>query len=338
MKSALMMRVAVVGVLALAIMEVRHAAAQDAPAPPPAKAAAAQPAKEPATKPARTPRRANSRKPAAAKVPAVFTAALPELRREFQQGKFRSKPDYFTEKTSDEMTPEIVLSLLQGKHDRSPAVDAYIKWQLLSALPTPPAELPGQFIPDLMAAYLNAPLPELRPAMAPDQKKAWDKELKRAHDSDEVSLQLKKEVSRVADFNTSVFDYRDALMAKMPETFEGMEACLQDVFARAQAGADTQKAAAAALGRIQKWAADAPPKEVNNMLDLLNRLQSQKLPTFYQGIVPNPDGGRPHWGEQASGIGDIQRAITFMERNQNNATDGADNPIPKKSSRDSKRK
>src|SRR5687767_10688990 len=71
----------------------------------------------------------------------AIQSAISELTKEFQASlrKSASPPrtqsDYFTENPSDDVTPEAVAAVLARSSDGDPRLQAYVKWQLLSALP-----------------------------------------------------------------------------------------------------------------------------------------------------------------------------------------------------------
>ena len=110
----------------------------------------------------------------AVKIPAAANIITQELRREFEIGKLRSASDYFEKSPNAEMTAEVVAAMLTRRQGSSDSMDAYIKWQLLSGLPTPISE---QLLGDAVAAYRNAPALESRPGMTPDQRKVLDRAL-----------------------------------------------------------------------------------------------------------------------------------------------------------------
>ncbi len=98
---------------------------QDAPKSTPAKT-------EPSPRPTRV--RPNGK---GQDVPKSVEASVQELRREFELGKLRTTGDYFEKNPNAELTPAVVLQLLGRPLGTSASMDAYIKWQVVSALPRP---------------------------------------------------------------------------------------------------------------------------------------------------------------------------------------------------------
>src|SRR5215208_1183158 len=120
----------------IVLLAVVFAAAASAPAAPqrrPAPAAATRPVTtRPATRP--TVRLTASQK-------AAVDGAVDALRKEFAAAQkdpkapLRTQADFFADKKPADLTPEAVLTALEQPVPGDPRAAAYVRWQLMSALP-----------------------------------------------------------------------------------------------------------------------------------------------------------------------------------------------------------
>jgi hypothetical protein len=209
----------------------------------------------------------------------VIPAAMAALAKEYKahqkdpkSAKVRGKSDYFKENPSPEVTPESVLKGLESTVSGGPAVEAYVKWQLLSGVP-------GKFPEDLakraVAVYRYAPAP---PAAHPGLNK---KNLTRAisglkkEQAAGVQKQFDEKVGEATEANAVFLAYRDELFGRLPQTYEALGAGLEDVSERASRGLNAGKLFDLVGGGIRNWAlGDAKTGQARSMAGTVARLKA----------------------------------------------------------------
>lgn len=255
------------------------------------------PASRPASRPAKAGRL--SRKPAP-KIPASVAKALHELTREFQQGNPRTAADYFEKSPDPELTADVALGLLQKRQGGSASMEAYIKWQVLAALPR---EIPEEYAGDLIAAYRDAPAIEPRPGMSADQKRQLDREIRKSAEPWLLPQRLATSASLVEQRNAPILRYRDELLARMPDTSSGIEACLDDLYRRAEAGQDVGPAGDAVIERLNRWIEQTSSRqELIAMARLLQELRRAEIPTYYDQCHNSQELGLWVWDESRADL------------------------------------
>lgn len=237
----------------------------------------------------------------AVKIPAAANTITQELRREFEIGKLRSASDYFEKSPNAEMTAEVIAAMLTRRQGSSDSMDAYIKWQLLSGLPTPISE---QLLGDAVAAYRNAPALESRPGMTPDQRKILDRALKQSDEPANIKGMLIDESRRIDILNEPVVSYREDLFAKLPDSFDVMQAGLLDLYQRAQAGVTPSRFIGKVAGRINKWSAQADQADIQNLSAMLDELLNAKVPDYYFDVRFDQNGNTYVWTSSSANLKD----------------------------------
>ena len=248
-------------------------------------------------KPGRAVRPGATKRPlrAAGKVPAAISEAIQELCREFQTGKLRTSPDYFQNSPSAEMTTDLAVALLNRRLGSSDAMDGYIKWQLVAVLPK---ELSAGMQTELLAAYRAAPMPPLRPGLSADQKRILDRMIRKPDrkSADVVAEQLANEVARVQAANVPLSSYRDALLERLPENIDTVQASLLDLYQRASAGMDVGDKSGQILDRVRRWAENCDQRpQLEKALSMLKEFRNVSLPSYYQDYGWNQDNARFEW-------------------------------------------
>jgi hypothetical protein len=201
---------------------------------------------------------------------ASVASVVAVLQKEFQAyakdpraNTLRTKSNYFTEHPSTEATPDNIMKALEGSVSGGPGVEAYVKWQLLSAIP-------GKFAPERLkrglAVYHRAPMP-IEPHPGLDHYR-----LKRAINGvrKEQIPQFQKEfdaaVAHFKDVNEVFISYRDELFAHLPVSLDAINAGLEDVEERAGHGLNANTLFDNVAAAIRSWSiTDAKPAEVRSI-------------------------------------------------------------------------
>jgi hypothetical protein len=168
----------------------------------------------------------------------------------------REKCDYFSkEKKPEGVTPEVVIATLEkpvgGASD--PRVEAYVKWQLLSAVD---AKIPDELVPRAIKLYQKAPQIGRHPGL---DRPTLSRTLQRVGiNNKDVEVEFNKEYSEaVGQYRMSIepiLEYRDELFARLPKNFDTLLAGLADVYDRVVHGAPTGEFWKVVSGDIRSWA------------------------------------------------------------------------------------
>jgi hypothetical protein len=219
--------------------------------------------------------------------------ALAELRREYvahvkdpTSHPLRRACDYFNGETAS-VPLEALLVVLEkplpgpgGGGD--PRVVAYVKWQLLSALP---AELDVEAVDRLVRVYERAPLPPPRFGCAAGEQRRLDKLLPGARPQDDVPLtaKLQHAVDQAAHAHAPILAYRDELYRRLPTGKAKFLAGLTDAEQRLGVAASTEALGEALLGDLPEWSgvAATPRADVHAVAERLGKLRFVESPPYY---------------------------------------------------------
>lgn len=206
----------------------------------------------------------------------------------------RSKSDFFAAGAAaiDEAT---LLEALGARQSRHRPVDAYVKWQLLSAIP-------GQFaeanVKRALQAYRRAPTPALVPGATPQERQQMDQLLQsiRQEDIAGVNEQWAARVAPVHRENDLVLRYRDHLFTRLPPSQPAFEAALADAYERVQAGIHPQRFMETVTAAIGSWSVNgASAAEMRSLAGTLAKLRDVAGPTVYTAVQWDGRAKRVTW-------------------------------------------
>ena len=239
-----------------------------------------------------SPRRATAQKKSPAKSPAKspeVEQAVAELKREYgafvrnpEAAPLRTACNYFKEDAAGTIPPEAVLAALEQRMPGNAREGAYVKWQLLSALP---AEPDAAAVGRLVKVYQRAPAPTPRYGVSKQDQRKLDGLLVGAKPEDDVRLTdgLEKMAANAAAADQVVIAFRDELYRRLPPSREKFLAALQDAHARVTAAADKEKLAEALEADLPGWALQGGTsrEQVREVADLLGKLRFIESPPYY---------------------------------------------------------
>src|SRR5687767_866421 len=242
---------------------------------------------DPATRPAAT--RPTTRRSDGGAARAAIQAAVAELSKEMgaslrkSASPPRTKSDYFSENPNDDVTPEAVLAAIaRPSGDADARLQAYVKWQLLSALPEKVEE--PKHAAALIRAYKTAPEPLPRPGVAPRDRAQLDKLAQGARETDapKVEEQFEKLLEQSDVGNGPILAYRDELLNRLPPSYETYVAAFGDAVQRLEAGLDVADHLEAVSTGVREWAMSgkAPPQQLTDMLKSVRQLKGKEGPEY----------------------------------------------------------
>lgn len=222
---------------------------------------------------------------------AMVEKAVAELRREFiahaknaSSASLRTACDYF--KPDAGVSAELILPALEKTIQGADARQtAYVKWQLLSALPTVIEE--ESVAQRLVKVYQHAPGPSLRFGCSPREQKELDRILGGARPEDDIGLteKLEQAVQRGTDADRPIIVFRDELYRRLAPNRDKFVAAIQDANARLLVAADKEFLAESLEKDLPAWAIGVPDSEkaqVKEVADLLGKLRFVESPTYYK--------------------------------------------------------
>ena len=275
---------------------------------------AAAPASKPAaaTKATTDPASAPSRRAADAAVSAVRAAVL-VLAKEFEQSLrnpaggagVRESSNYFMEHPDDSVTPEAVANALQGRGG-DPRTTAYVRWQLLSALPEDVAQADPAIGKQLLAAYRAAPLPVPRPGLSRQDQRKLDVFVqgKKMEQEPDIKAQLDAAVSQAARQNRVIIAYRDELYRRLPKVPEAFAAGMEDLLQRMNVVADGTELAKLVVADVREWAAveQRPQHQMLVLARAARRLADTKGPQYYTSPSWRTSTNLFAWNKSRAGV------------------------------------
>jgi hypothetical protein len=254
-----------------------------------ATAGATKPSTSPTSRPASAMRRSES-----AAHSAALQSAIAELTREIQaalrSGKEppRQQSDYFESKGTSDLPPELVIAALRRPNigGSDPRVQAYVKWQLLSALP---AELDDKAAADLVQAYRDAPSPGPRLGMEKHSRDELDRLIRNARqdDVDQLTERFDEMAATAAKENELMLSYRAALFAKLPPSYDAIAAGFEDLAQRIDMGIEPADQAKAVLKAVETWASGTTSPSAEQLREVagaLKQLEKTEGREFYSKL------------------------------------------------------
>lgn len=203
----------------------------------------------------------------------------------------REASTYFIDHPDDAVTTEAIVAALQSRGGGDPRTAAYVKWQLLSALPDLDSTAGGEpmdaaLAKQLLTAYRHAPQPIPRPGIAPQDKQKLDVYVqgKKQADETDVRADFDSAVSQVARQNVVILRYRDDLYKKLPKTPETFAAGMDDLMQRLQVVAEDKAMLKQLIADVRQWAAlePRPPQVMSAIARAARKLADTKGPQYYQ--------------------------------------------------------
>jgi len=276
-------------------------------------------ADKPTTKPASVPTPPPTKPVKKTGMPAALTKAIEDLQKEFadfsakpDSVELRKAPDYFKSLPAD-TTVDDVLSVIEKNMSGSGPQVAYVKWQLMSALPT---KVEGPQAARVFNAYRNAPTP-LTPFTADVKvRQQLDKMIVGMKDGQETAIndQLAKRNAPIAAANAPIIAYRDSLYEHLPTNLDVLMARLQDAVSRVQAGNDPDKLLGDFESEVRTWlSVGANPQQANALMSAVREAKKVKPMEVYTEAEFKSDNKPPGmtWKKKNINIGGA--AVTKIE-------------------------
>lgn len=209
--------------------------------------------------------------------PNPIPASVKALLEEFDESQgpnrtlARNRPDFFL-KADLQPTADQLWRALDTKHSPNPRADAYVKWQLLSALP---ATLDEKSVKRLAALYQRAPAGVVNPAVEPRTRSEIESMGSRLRpgSEDQANDKLRDVTDKAFESNRPVFSYREALIERLPMSAGKYVLAFEEIAARAKLGWGSEAMRDNALADIRSWSVSAPANELQLVVQNLQRLR-----------------------------------------------------------------
>ena len=221
-----------------------------------------------------------------------------------KMGKLREKCDYFVEKPSADLTPEVILIALEHTQSTDRRIEAYVKWQLLSGIA---GQFPDELVLRAIAAYRKAPELSSHPGL---DRAQLSKSLSRIgpmkrERMGEINSSFSVSADKTTGENLYVLHYRKELYAHLPVSGDSLMAGLEDIFARVQHGVPAGDMWTAVSGSIQSWSLTADSHQLNSvlqaMVQLLSTVRSERAKPYTKlEWSDDPKNLGLHWKDQMS--------------------------------------
>jgi hypothetical protein len=191
---------------------------------------------------------------AAHKLAAEYAAYLGDANK-----KVNDECSYFTDDPAPEVTPDIVLAALRRDYSQDPRIDAYVKWQFLSALPeklSDPQEL------QLRRIYASQRLTFSRPGLSSqDQALLLQMGGQHRQDVEPVNEQFSAAVDEALREGNSELQYRNELAKRLTPSHDVLLAELADAYDRASHGISAETVAKKFQDDLSVWMSGTPDRD-----------------------------------------------------------------------------
>ncbi len=217
-----------------------------------------------------------------------LTIAIRALQQETRQATRQKQPfprstsDYFS---SAPQKPEVadILRALGRRLGNTPPADAYIKWQLLSALPDSLDDKQSLRLAELL---VTAPAPAPLPGITPEEKRDLDRELRKLTKETylDFNTQWAGHVVKAGEVNTHILAYRDALAMRLPSQPIAIRARLEDLQARVNAGVNLGRAPDQVFAQARTWAILANSADIEQLIPHIDEFARRPFQTAYDVV------------------------------------------------------
>ena len=195
--------------------------------------------------------------------------AIAALSQEFKSNALREKSDYFGKTPPPEATPEAIVQALERPIPGARA-EAYVKWQLLSAIQ---GKFPEDLARRVVTLYRKAPYPAEHPGLN-------RRDLERAvmgTQKDRMAAVNKEFAGVIAkndQANEPILAYRQGLFERLPTGYEQLSAGVFDLNVRVAAGLKTDKFFDTVAAAIRSWTIGADRSQLRNIGNALIDLKA----------------------------------------------------------------
>lgn len=254
-----------------------------------------------------------------------------ELQKEYQayvkepkSNKLREKSDYFGKGNapSADITPEVVLKSLEASVSGGPGAEAYVKWQLLSAVQ-------GKFADDLVkrvvSVYHRSPSPGTHPGA---DKRRLTKLVERMKKDQvpEIQKEFDQALGQFREDNKVITAYRDELYSRLPPKLEALSAGLEDAIDRAGHGLNATGIFDNVAAGIRTWTiSEAKAGQIQAMINAVYQVKdvaSNEANKPFNKVYE--DKGQVKWKSEG-GVLDPKKPeelIKFLENNSGGSSGG----------------
>lgn len=203
--------------------------------------------------------------------------AVKVLLKEFEEAQgpnrtlTRKSADYFSKETT-RPTIDQVFKALDQRFGREARADAYVKWQLLSAVPVTTDE---KQVLRLVQAFKRATPPLPNPLLDPRQRSQVEQLASRMRPGSDVDpdLSLRQLSDKYFDANRPLLGYRDDLLARMPVSAGKLQLVWEELALRTKLGIEIGEERDKAMTATNEWAKTARPPELTAISQLLSRVR-----------------------------------------------------------------
>lgn len=257
--------------------------------------------------------------PAKTAARAAVDAGIDELRKEYQANQrdpavtpLRTVCDYFTAKKVPAVPIDAVLTALESKLDGDARAAAYIRWQLLSALPS---EVDAAVAARAVEVYRSAALPAPRVGLSAAEQAKLDRLLEGKRNTDDVvfTSELEKAVRVWSQANKYMLAYRDEWYRRLPKNLPTFAAAFRDAFERQNLAAGAEDFSPLVIADVQNWlvTGGADPAKCSQLAELVAQLRAKEAPAYYAFAAVRS--GKLTWVKNTDSI-DPRKKLTHLHQ------------------------
>ncbi|HLL88312.1 MAG TPA: hypothetical protein VK324_03320, partial [Tepidisphaeraceae bacterium] len=171
--------------------------------------------------------------------------------------------------------------------------DAYVRWQLLSGLPS---KVDAARAAQALQVYRSAPKLRAMPGVTAADRERLDAALGSSTEGETYWADaIAGGIKQVQQANASVLAFRDELFDRLPDSADALVAGLADAYERAAAALPEAKSQLSAVTeRASGWSVAATDaRQIAAVADVYGKLRKEKGAEYYSSAAGN--GARPKW-------------------------------------------
>jgi len=198
----------------------------------------------------------------------------------------RLQSDYFTKTGPALLAVADVLASMEKRLDSNPSVDAYVKWQLLSALPT---QLDETVTKDFLRVYkrIGSQRLPVRPGSNGAEASRLASGVMRIKEADvgAENQQWQNQLKRHGLLVDPVLQLRDGLYSRLSKTPDVLAIAMEDAALRVSAGYNASGFTASVFNDVRSTAAGLKRNEIARLGGMVQRFGGVQGPRVFDSIV-----------------------------------------------------
>jgi hypothetical protein len=201
----------------------------------------------------------------------------------------RDHCDYFVEHPASDLKLDVLLTALEHNLPGDARAASYVRWQLLSGVPTPIGTHDSRLLALAIDAYRKAPAPMPHFGLLPGDQAQLNSLLASARREDDVTINSKVEeaVQKGIEANRYLIAYRDEFYHRLPKAPDTFLAAFVDADQRLKLAAGVREWMPTIINDLYNWMGtdEADPQSCATLASAVAELRFRAAPTYYDRVI-----------------------------------------------------